>query len=74
MIVMLTQSDSDRSNDRKQDANLNREQNYDELKQKCDKAMDELMMLRKYIIILISNLKNSLSISIIIFVSLTQTT
>ncbi|CAI6345709.1 unnamed protein product [Macrosiphum euphorbiae] len=45
--VMLTQSDSDRSNDRKQDANLNRERNYDELKQKCDKAMDELTMLRK---------------------------
>jgi len=61
MIVMLSQSDSGRSNDRKRDANSNRERNYDRLKQQCDKAMDELMLLRKYIIILMSNLKNTLS-------------
>jgi len=46
---MLTRSYSDRSNDRNRDANSNRERDYDGLKQQCDKAMHELMMLRRYI-------------------------
>ncbi|XP_060859281.1 disks large homolog 5-like [Metopolophium dirhodum] len=45
--VMLTQTDSDPSNDLIRDANSNCELNYDGLKQQCDKAMDELMKLRK---------------------------
>lgn len=57
MIDMLTRSYSDRSNDRNRDANSNRERDYDGLKQQCDKAMHELMMLRRYIIILTSNMK-----------------
>ncbi|CAI6367682.1 unnamed protein product [Macrosiphum euphorbiae] len=44
---MLTRSYSDRSNDRNRDANSNRERDYDGLKQQCDKAMHELMMLRR---------------------------
>jgi len=61
MIVMLIQNDSDRSNDHIRDANSNCELNYDGLKQQCDKAMDELTKLKKYIVILMSNLKNNLS-------------
>lgn len=57
MIDMLTRSYSDRSNDRNRDANSNRERDYDGLKQQCDKAMHELMMLRRYVIIFMSNLK-----------------
>lgn len=57
MIDMLTRSYSDRSNDRNRDANSNRERDYDGLKQQCDKAMHELMMLRRYVIVFISNLK-----------------
>jgi hypothetical protein len=55
MIDMLTRSYSDRSNDRNRDANSNRERDYDGLKQQCDKAMHELMMLRRYIFIFMSN-------------------
>jgi len=57
MIDMLTRSYSDRRNDRNQDANSNRERDYDRLKKQCDTAMHELMMLRRYIIILMLNLK-----------------
>jgi len=51
MIDMLTRSYSDRSNDRKRNTNCNRERDYDGLNQQCDKAMHELMILRRYIII-----------------------
>ncbi|XP_060857190.1 disks large homolog 5-like isoform X3 [Metopolophium dirhodum] len=44
---MLTRSYSDRSYDRNRVANSNRERDYDRLKQKCDIAMQELMMLRR---------------------------
>lgn len=45
---MLTRSYSDRSNDRNRaDANSNRERDFDGLKQQCDKAIHELMMLRR---------------------------
>jgi len=57
MIDMLTRSCSDRSDDRNRYAYSNRERGYDQLKQKYDKAMHDLMMLRRYIIILMSNLK-----------------
>ncbi|CAI6359819.1 unnamed protein product [Macrosiphum euphorbiae] len=44
---MLTRSCSDRSNDRNRDAYSNRERGYDQLKQQCDKAIHDLMMLRR---------------------------
>ncbi|XP_050531919.1 disks large homolog 5 [Daktulosphaira vitifoliae] len=44
---MLTRSYSDRSNDRNRDTNSNRERDYDGLKQQCDKAMHELVILRR---------------------------
>jgi len=47
MIDMLTRNYSDRNNDQNQDAYSNREQSYDRLKQQYDKAMHELMMLRR---------------------------
>jgi len=56
---MLTPSYLDQSNDRNSDASCDR--NYDGLKQTCDTAMFELMVLRRYIIILMSNLKNNSS-------------
>jgi len=71
MIDMLIRSYSDRSYDRNRVANSNRERDYDRLKQKCEIAMQELMMLRRYIIILILNTENNLIITY--FVSLTQT-
>lgn len=49
---MLTRSYSDRSNDRNRDVNCNRERDYDGLKQQCDKAMHDLMMLRRYIMLI----------------------
>lgn len=48
LVDMLTRSYSDRSNDRNRDSNSNRERDYDGLKQQCDKAMHELMMLKRY--------------------------
>lgn len=47
-LDMLTRSYSDRSNDRNRDTNSNRERDYDGLKQQCDKAMHELVILRRY--------------------------
>ncbi|XP_029341160.1 uncharacterized protein LOC115033182 [Acyrthosiphon pisum] len=44
---MLTRSCSDRSNDRNRNAYSNREKCYDRLKQQCDNAMHELMILRR---------------------------
>lgn len=52
-IDMLTRSYSDRSNDRNRDVNSNRERDYDSLKQQYDKAMHDLMMLRRYVFIFI---------------------
>jgi len=73
MIDMLTRSYSDRSNDRNRDANSNRERDYDGLKQQCDKAMHELMMLRRYIPNCF-NIKSEINLSFTHFVSLPQTT
>lgn len=52
-IDMLTRSYSDRSNDRNRDVSSNRERDYDSLKQQYDKAMHELMMLRRYTIFIL---------------------
>jgi len=57
MIDMLTRSYSNQNNDQNQVAINDRERNYDRLKQQCDTAIHDLMLLRRYIIFLMSNLK-----------------